>query len=117
NTQNFPTNAAGNVLMFGNPYQSAVNVNTAFANSTNLNTGHYFVYDPSLAEYGAYVTVNLPNGTNTSSSSANNFLQPGQGAQVTTLAAGPSSVVFNESDKAPGQFTSTNRNILSESNM
>ena len=47
-------------------------------------------------------------GTNTSNSEANEFLQPGQGAQVATLAAGPVSVDFREGDKAPGEHTSTN---------
>src|SRR5690606_16616916 len=43
--------------------------------------------------------------------------QPGQGAQVSTLGAGSASVIFNESDKAPGQFTSSNRNNLAEPGM
>lgn len=108
-TQNFTSQNTGDFVMFGNPYQSVVDINTVFGNSSNLNAGHYFIYDPSLGDHGAYVTVNLPGGTNTSSSPANQFLQPGQAAQVATLTAGASSIVFNESDKAPGNFTSTNR--------
>ncbi|SHJ97224.1 T9SS type A sorting domain-containing protein, partial [Aequorivita viscosa] len=108
-TQNYATSNAGDILMFGNPYQSAVDVNSVFAASTNLNPGHYYVYDSELGAHGSYVTVMLPEGTNTSGSVANQFLQPGQGAQVATLAAGASSVVFNESDKAPGNFTATSR--------
>lgn len=115
-TQNFASEDAGDFVMFGNPYQSVVDVTTVFANSTNLNASHYFVYDPTLGDHGAYVTVNLPGGTNTSSSAANQYLQPGQGAQVATFSAGPSTVVFSESDKATGNFTSTNR-PLSEKNM
>src|SRR5690606_17982684 len=117
NTQNFATTAAGNVIMFGNPYQSAININTVFANSINVNPSYYYVYDLTLVAFGSYVTVNLPSGTNTSGSVANHFLQPGQGAQVSTLGAGSASVIFNESDKAPGQFTSSNRNNLAEPGM
>lgn len=114
--QNFPaTNAAGEFVMFGNPYQSAVDVKEVFSNagSTNINPSFYYVYDPTLGTHGAYVTVDLTlagNGTNTSGSDANKFLQPGQGAQVATAAAGVSSLEFTEDDKAPGMFTTTNRN-------
>ncbi len=107
--QNFATEDAGDFAMFGNPYQSAVDINSVLASSTNVKTGYYYVYDPSLGDNGAYVTVNLPAGTNTSSSAANQYLQPGQGGQFATLAAGTSSIVFNEGDKTPGEFTSTNR--------
>ncbi|SDX54058.1 fibronectin type III domain-containing protein [Aequorivita viscosa] len=110
-TQNYATSNAGDVLMFGNPYQSAVDVNTVFAASTNLNTGYYYVYDSELGAHGSYVTVMLPGGTNTSGSVANQFLQPGQGAQAAALAAGATSVVFDEANKAPGNFTSTSRPV------
>ncbi len=119
NTQSFATTAAGNFAMFGNPYQSAVDLNEVFSianGSTNLNTGHYYVYDPSLGVHGAYVTVALPLGTNTSGSAANQYLQPGQAAQVSTAAAGASSVVFKETNKAPSEFTTTSR-PLTASNM
>ncbi len=109
NTQNFATTTLGDFAMFGNPYQSAVDINSVFANSTNVKTNMYYVYDPSLGDHGAYVTVNLPGGTNTFGSAASQYLQPGQGAQVATLADGASTIVFNESDKIPGQFTATNR--------
>ncbi len=113
-TQNFDAvTAAGEFVMFGNPYQSAVDMTSVFsnpANSTNLNTAVYYVYDPTLADYGAYVTVSLPGGgNNTSGSNANQYLQPGQGGQIATLGAGVSSLVFNEIDKAPGAFTATSR--------
>lgn len=105
-TQTFSTASAGQFVMFGNPYQSAVNVNNVFASSTNLNTAYYYVYDPTLGDHGAYVTVHLSSGTNTSVSPANQFLQPGQGAQVAVLNASPQ-IIFNESDKAPGNYTSS----------
>ncbi|WP_417266714.1 fibronectin type III domain-containing protein, partial [Brumimicrobium sp.] len=109
NIQNFNTEDAGDFVMFGNPYQSTVNLNSVFAGSTNLNTNQFYVFDPSLGDHGAYVTVLLPGGTNTSGSAANEYLQPGQGGQIATATAGVSSVVFNEIDKSPGEFTSTNR--------
>ena len=41
-------------------------------------------------------------------SEANQYLQPGQGGQVASLAAGQVSINFQESHKTPGNFTSTN---------
>ena len=117
NTQNFATEEAGNIVMFGNPYQSTVDVNKVIANSTNINDEHYFVYDPNIGDYGGYVTVVLPGGSNTSSSAANQFLQPGQAAQVETLGVGASVVVFNEDDKDPGHFTSSNRSPMFANDM
>src|SRR5690606_1178380 len=76
NTQNFPTTTAGAFIMFGNPYQSAVDINSVFGNSTNLNPNTYYIYDSSLGDHGAYVTVILPAGNNTSGSEANQYLQP-----------------------------------------
>ncbi len=110
--QNFPTATTGNFVMFGNPYQSAVDMNRVFLNATNVNTNFYYVYDPTLATHGAYVTVNLL----TPGTSPNQYLQPGQGAQVLVTGAG-AAVVFNENDKAPGNFTSTNRNTMLGNNM
>src|SRR5690554_1640288 len=107
-TKNFTTVQEGDLIMIGNPYQSAVNINSVIGNSTNINSGQYYIYNPTLGDHGAYVTVILPGGANTSGSFANQFLQPGQGAQVASVSAGATSVVFNETDKAPGNFTSTN---------
>ncbi|QAA81340.1 T9SS type A sorting domain-containing protein [Aequorivita sp. H23M31] len=108
--QNFSTVNTRDFAMFGNPYQGVVDVNSLMGSAVNVNPLYYYVYDPNLGDHGAFVTVNLTdgNGTNTSGSTANKYLQPGQAAQVSTLAPGPSSLTFNESDKAPGQFTATN---------
>ena len=112
-TQTYNTTNLGDFVMFGNPYQSVVNVNSLFSNpsTTNVNTNHYYVYDPTMADHGAYVLVGLPGGTNTTngSSTANEFIQPGQAAQFATLGIGSSALEFTESVKAPGNFTSTNR--------
>jgi hypothetical protein len=52
---------------------------------------------------GAYVTVDLSAGTNSSSSSANQFLQPMQAAFVLTSTTGSASVTFDETDKDVSQ--------------
>lgn len=107
-TVEFDNVVNGQFAMFGNPYQSTVDVNQLFQNGgTNVNTGHYYVYDPTQATHGAYITVNLPSGTNTGTSNANQYLQPGQGAQFQASGNYPS-LTFSENNKAPGNFTSTN---------
>lgn len=114
-TQNFSLAANDDFVMFGNPYQSTVDVASVFANSTGLNERYYYVYDPNVGDSGkgGYVTVDLRDGTNSTRgvSAANQYLQPGQGAQV--KVTGSASIVFKESNKAPGNFTSTNRNTMS----
>lgn len=119
NIQSFNTTTAGQFVMFGNPYQSGVDMNSVFGNSININPNTYFVYDPTLADAGAYVSVDLATGTNAVGSEANEFLQVGQGAQVATLNTGNSSVVFHQADKAPGNYTRTSatENGLSSDNM
>src|SRR5690554_166911 len=106
-SQAFSAPSANAFVMFGNPYQSAVDVNAVIGNSSNLNTFQYYVYDPSLGDHGAYVTVLLSDGTNTSGSTANQYLQPGQGAQIATVTSGTTLVNFTEADKRPGQHTTT----------
>jgi|GEM_PF-616780 hypothetical protein len=118
-TVEFDNVADGQFAMFGNPYQSTVDVNHLFENGgTNVNTGHYYIYDPTQATHGAYVTVNLPSGTNTGTSAANQYLQPGQGAQFQASGNNPS-LTFYEDNKAPENFTSTSLvgNRLSADNM
>src|SRR5690554_664548 len=106
-TQNFNATASSDIVMFGNPYQSGVNINDVLGASTNVNTNYYYVYDPNGGTRGAYITVLLPDGTNTSGSEANNILQPGQGAQVAVNNVGPVSINFQETHKTPGQPTNT----------
>ncbi|SEA51806.1 fibronectin type III domain-containing protein [Psychroflexus halocasei] len=107
NTQNFATTNAGEFVMFGNPYQSTVDLNAVIADSQNLNGNFAYYYDPNLGTYGGYVTVTLPAGTNASNSQANEYLQPGQAVQLATASNGLTSIVFNESSKAPGNLNST----------
>lgn len=87
----------------GNPYQAIVDMNDVLFNSTNLNILYYYIWDTNQNERGGYVLVNLPNGTPTPpGSSANEFLQPGQAAFVSTWPVGSLSysIVFKESYKA-----------------
>lgn len=88
---------------FGNPYPAAVNMNSVFAASTNINTNFFYVWDPNLNTRGAFVTVDMPDGTNANSSPANQYLQPGQAGFVRTLANGAASLTFQESHKAVDQ--------------
>ncbi len=111
---------AGNLIMFGNPYQSTVDAKSVLQNSTNVISQFYYVYDPTLADHGGYVTVNLTHGdgTNTAGSTANKYLQPGQAAQAMVIGDG-ADIIFDESDKAPGNFTNTyaNGNRLTSDNL
>ncbi len=111
--QNYMAPSTGAHIMFGNPYQTAVDVAAVFGSSTNINPHYYYVYDATLGTIGAYVTVDLDNNTNSTSSDpevseANRYLQPGQAAQLATLAPGAVVVDFRESYKTPGEFTTTN---------
>ncbi|MGJ8683620.1 MAG: T9SS type A sorting domain-containing protein [Nonlabens sp.] len=91
----------------GNPYQSSVDVNSVLIDATNVNENFYYVWDPTRGTRGAYVTVMLPSGSNTSGSAANQFIQPGQSMFVQTLADGMSMLRFRESDKNINQNTTT----------
>jgi len=95
----------------GNPYQSPVDMKLVLANNTsNINTSFYYVWDPTRATRGAYVTGILSNGTNNfSGSSVNNYLQPGQACFVKTSANGLASLSFTENYKYSG---STNPSVF-----
>lgn len=109
-TKMFPTMNSGEFGMFGNPYQSAVDVKQLFTfDSEKININHYYVYDANLADYGAYVMVNLFDGTNFFESEANGFLQPGQAAKFITVDYGGPALYFKEEHKFPGNHTAINR--------
>lgn len=91
---------AGNFSLIGNPYQAILDMNSVLANSTNVNTNHYYVWDPNLGTRGAYAVVSLPLGSNPEGSEANQFLQVGQSAFVVTATNGPASITFMQADKA-----------------
>ncbi|MGM0635687.1 MAG: T9SS type A sorting domain-containing protein [Bacteroidota bacterium] len=104
-TQNFSGFNAGNGAfnIFGNPYQAVVNMNEVFSNSTNIDTGAYYVWDPQINSRGGYVTISLPNGDNSVSSDANAYLQPKQAAFFIADGNGAPTLTFNESYKAAEQ--------------
>ncbi len=101
-TTDFNENEGGSNF-FGNPYPAAVNMNAVMTVSENINDEHYFVWDPNMGIRGAYVTVELPDGTSPGGSEANQYLQPGQAAFVITLENGPASLTFQESHKLVSQ--------------
>ncbi len=84
---------------FGNPYPAAVDMNAVLGASTNVNPAHYYIWDPNLGTRGAYVTIELPAGTNSLGSAGNQYLQPGQAAFVTTQVNGAASLTFEEAHK------------------
>lgn len=107
-SQTFPSTAANQFVMFGNPYQSAVDINNVFDDAVNVNKGYYYVYDVNVGDYGGYVTITLPAGTNTLGLSVNQYLQAGQAAQFSTLTNGSATINFSEAHKAPGNYTANN---------
>lgn len=106
--QLFTTSGANQFVMFGNPYQSCINLSSVFQGAININTNFYIAYDPTIGDSGGYVPVSLPGGINMMNSSANQFLQPGHGGQAVALSAGNSVIAFSEYDKSAGNFTSNN---------
>jgi len=103
--------------LFGNPYQSAVDMDDVIAASSNINPNFYYIWDPTLNGdngRGGYVTIDLSDGTNTSNSSANQYLQPGQAAFVITQATGAASLTFEESHKNVDAPLTTVFNISSK---
>ena len=115
-TQSFEV-LPGQFLMLGNPYQSAVDMESVLAEFMPgqpsfgvLNPFNYYMYDPTYGDLGAYVTVNITTGGNNSggSSAANKYLQPGQGAQLLAISSGTANITFQEEDKRPGEYTATN---------
>ena len=108
--------AVASFVMFGNPYQSAVNMKTVLAESVNVNPNHYYIYDPTLGDLGSYVTVMVDDDStydeeeNPVSSNATRYLQPGQGAQAAAISTGDVVIRFRETDKTPGRSFHTETN-------
>ena len=92
---------AGGFSAVGNPYQAQVDMAAIFsgdnATASNLNTGFYYVVDPSAGTKGAYLTVDV-NAAATADISQ--YLQPGQACFVKTTAAGAASLTFKEIHKS-----------------
>ena len=104
------TNTAFNFL--GNPFQSTVDMVSVLAASTGVSNNQYYVWDPNINARGAYVTVDLPSGTNSTSgvSAANQYLQPNQAFFVTSDGDPSPSVVFSQSHKSSNNLTEVFRN-------
>lgn len=100
----------------GNPYQAQVDMQAVLAAGTNINSGFYYVVDPSLGTKGAYLTVDV---TAAASAHISQYLQPGQACFVKTLAAGPASLTFTEANKsdAAAQTTIFKTKITAMSNI
>lgn len=91
-------------FIFGNAYQSAVDLNAA----TKVNLKNSMrVWDATLGVTGSWVTVDLVNNLSTGGSSMTRILQPGQGFEVEADAAGPISLTFNESNRIVDEDLST----------
>ncbi|WP_127846594.1 T9SS type A sorting domain-containing protein [Psychroflexus aestuariivivens] len=96
---------AGDFNLIGNPYQAIVDLSEV--NFTNINPSFGWVWDPNMNQDGAYVVVDLNDGSNTGSSTANEFLQPGQSLFLQTLNDGAASVMFTESSKNVDEMNNT----------
>lgn len=117
-TKTFPTMNPQEFAMFGNPYQSAIDLKELFLfDSEKINSSYYYVYDANLGDYGAFVTVHLSDGSNFFESQANQFLQPGQAAQFITVDFGGPEMRFKERHKSPGNHTATNRPFYAENSI
>ena len=110
--QNTFNNTAGSYNFFGNPYHAAINVASLFgdASTSNVNANFYYIWDPTLGGTptpgqpggrGAFVAIDLSDGSNASGSDANQFLQPMQAGFFMTANAGTTpNLHFSESIKA-----------------
>jgi len=87
--------------LIGNPYQAAVDMQQVLSRSTNVNPTYLYVWDTSLATRGGFACIDVTNSANNcpATTSANQFLQPGQAAFFITGSAGTApSLEFRESD-------------------
>lgn len=110
--QNTFNSTAGSYNFFGNPYHAAIDLSGLFADisTTNVNTNFYYIWDPTLGGTpipgqpggrGAFVAIDLSDGSNASGSDANQFLQPMQAGFFVTANAGTTpNLHFSESIKA-----------------
>jgi len=86
-----------------NPYQCAVDLSQILTSgNTNLAYNNVWVWDPFINSRGSYVLVEVSSNTVTpSGSTANKYLQPGQGFFIKTSsnATAAPSITFTESSK------------------
>lgn len=107
---------AGNWNLIGNVYQAKVDMQDLLGNANDIQTGFYYVYDPSLNNRGGYVAVDLNtlNGSPVPSSNQDKYLQPGQAFFIQNTGTSPS-ITFEESYKQSGQAIDLVTRSFSES--
>ena len=88
----------GDFGFVGNPYMAPVDMQTVLASSTNVNTGFYFVWDPTAGSQGAYTTYTFGSGNSLMGSNVDGTLRSSQAAFVEVSVAGGSSITFDPSD-------------------
>jgi hypothetical protein len=110
--------ASANQFSFiGNPYASPVSWTSVKAASTDI-TGYYYIWDPTLATRGAYVSCFTDGTKNNASSNITTDIQSGQAFFVqnnASITTGPV-VVFQEAHKTAGN-TNVFRNLSTNSSL
>ena len=111
NASSLSTDDGGNFNLIGNPYQSPVDMTGVLntAQSSNLNTNYFWVWDTGVNDKGGFVSIDLSDGSNNNTSSnANQYLQASQSVFVQTDQADPNdnltALNFSEADKAVNQL-------------
>jgi hypothetical protein len=107
NTSNTTTDGYS---LIGNPYVNTLDWNNL--TKTGLEVA-YYTWDSNMGtpdQRGRYVAYHSTSGTNTSSSSVNRYIQPGQAFFVKNTTLGTAgSITFNESDKLGINITDFSR--------
>jgi hypothetical protein len=86
--------------LVGNPYQATIDIRDLLAASTEVNTSHYYVWDPMINTRGGFVTVDLTDGSNTQgSTTASELIGPSQAFFIESKTASPN-LNFSEDLKA-----------------
>lgn len=95
-------------IFLGNPYQAIVDMEEVLANSNNVNGQFVYLWDPTINERGAFVTVDANlNANSNSGSTATKYLQPGQAVFIKKVGGGnnPATINFTENNKLNSNVT------------
>ncbi|TXK72854.1 T9SS type A sorting domain-containing protein [Mesonia sp. K4-1] len=95
-------------IFLGNPYQAIVDMEEVLANSNNVNGQFVYLWDPTINERGAFVTVDANlNANSNSGSTATKYLQPGQAVFIKKVGGGnnPATINFTENNKLYSNVT------------
>ncbi|MGB3591359.1 MAG: T9SS type A sorting domain-containing protein [Nonlabens sp.] len=82
---------AGGFSFVGNPYQATVDFNAV--DKTNINPNVFYIWDSNKNASGGYVTIDP-----SVAADARIYIKPWQSLFVQTIAAGPASMTFEQSD-------------------